>query len=78
MTQADTQHDPFIECYRAWLKQKAFSTGTGADFLASFSNTSGDQLPSRPAQKEPCPRSNHDPETAFRPGCLSCFQNSIV
>ena len=41
MTQADTQRDPFIECYRAWLKQKAFSTGTGADILASFSNTSG-------------------------------------
>ena len=44
MTQADTQRDPFIECYRAWLKQKAFSVGTGADFLASFSNTSGNQL----------------------------------
>lgn len=40
-TRADTQHDPFVECYRAWLKEKQFSSGTGADFLASFSNTSG-------------------------------------
>ena len=78
MTQADTQRDPFIECYRAWLKQKAFSTGTGADFLASFSNTSGDQLQCRPAQEEASPPSGHNPVTAFRSGCLSCCQNSIV
>ena len=41
VTQADTQHDPFIEGYRAWLQQNQFASATGTDFLASFSNTSG-------------------------------------
>ncbi len=41
MTRADTEHDPFVECYRAWMQEKKFSSGTGADYLASFSNTSG-------------------------------------
>lgn len=52
ITQADTLHDPFIECYRAWMHQKQFSSGTGADFLASFSNTSG---ASHCDDESPCP-----------------------
>ena len=34
--------DPFIDCYRAWLKERAYSSGTAADFLQSFARTSGD------------------------------------
>ena len=34
--------DPFIDCYRAWLKERAYSSGTAADFLRSFARTSGD------------------------------------
>ncbi|CAK0787201.1 hypothetical protein CVIRNUC_010417 [Coccomyxa viridis] len=41
MTLADIQHDPFIECYQAWIQEKQFFSATGADFIASFSNTSG-------------------------------------
>ena len=41
MTLADIQHDPFIQCYQAWIQEKHFLSATGADFLASFSNTSG-------------------------------------
>ncbi len=33
--------DPFIDCYRAWLKERAYSSGTAADFLESFARTSG-------------------------------------
>jgi hypothetical protein len=40
-TVAALQGDPFIDCYRAWLREKQFSSGTGADFLRSFSDTSG-------------------------------------
>ena len=41
MTVAALEGDPFIDCYRAWLKEKQFSSGTGADFLSSFTQTSG-------------------------------------
>ena len=44
MTLADIQHDPFIECYQAWIQEKQFLSATGADFIASFSNTSGEHI----------------------------------
>ena len=44
VTLADIQHDPFIECYQAWIQEKQFASATGADFLASFSNTSGGHI----------------------------------
>ncbi|CAL5229420.1 g12742 [Coccomyxa viridis] len=44
VTQADTLQDPFMECYAAWMQQKQYSSGTGADFLASFSNTSASPI----------------------------------
>ena len=53
VTQADTLQDPFMECYAAWMQQKQYSSGTGADFLASFSNTSGAQCYDRDS---PCPQ----------------------
>ena len=44
MTLANIQHDPFIECYQAWIQEKQLSSATGADFIASFSNTSGEHI----------------------------------
>ncbi len=41
VTVAVLEGDPFINCYRAWLKEKQFSSGTGAEFLSSFTQTSG-------------------------------------
>ena len=41
---AAVSSDPFIDCYQAWIKERAFSTGTAADFLESFTRTSGDLL----------------------------------
>lgn len=38
---AALEQDPFVNCYRGWLKEKQFSSGTGADFLASCTRTSG-------------------------------------
>lgn len=38
---AALEGDPFIEGYRAWLRVKQFSSGTGADFLSSFTHSSG-------------------------------------
>ena len=45
VTVAALEGDPFIDCYRAWLKEKQFSSGTGADFLSIFTKTSGEALP---------------------------------
>ena len=39
---AATASDPFIDCYRAWLRERAYSSGTAADFLQSFARTSGE------------------------------------
>jgi len=41
VTVAVLQGDPFIDCYRAWLREKQFSSGTGAEFLSIFSQISG-------------------------------------
>jgi hypothetical protein len=41
VTVAALESDPFIDCYRAWLKAKQFSSATGADFLEIFTQTSG-------------------------------------
>ena len=43
MTMADIRHDPFIECYQAWMQEKQFLSATGTDFIASFSDTSGER-----------------------------------
>ena len=69
VTRADTEHDPFVECYRAWMQEKKFSSGTGADYLASFSNTSG-QL------SLPCKRYPH--RTRNSPHSVTLRDSAIV
>ena len=43
MTLADIEYDPFLECYKAWIQEKKFLSATGAEFVASFSKTSGER-----------------------------------
>ena len=54
VSQAGTAHNPFIECYRAWMQEQQFSSATGADFLASFSSTSGALSPAAECVHSQC------------------------